>query len=65
MIVASAIRDKINSFQAGYVFTMSDFAMDPSNEMALAKLLSRMAAVGEIYECRKGSIINQRKRSLE
>lgn len=61
MVVASEIRNKIDSFQTGYVFTMSDFGLEPSNELALAKLLSRMAASGEIVRVSKGKYYKPRK----
>lgn len=61
MIVASEIRNKIDSFQTGYVFTMSDFDLEPSNEMALAKLLSRLAASGEIVRISKGKYYKPKK----
>ena len=50
MTVAGQIRSRIDAFPAGYVFTLSDFGLDPSNEIALAKLLSRMAASGELMK---------------
>ncbi len=61
MVVASEIRNKIDSFQTGYVFTMSDFALEPTNEMALSKLLSRMAASGEIVRVSKGKYYKPKK----
>ena len=61
MVVASEIRNKIDSFQTGYVFTMSDFDLEPSNEMALAKLLSRLAASGEIVRISKGKYYKPKK----
>mgnify|MGYP006967134904 CR=1 FL=1 len=54
MIVANQIREKIDAFQAGYVFTLSDFGLDASYDLALAKLLSRMTAAGEIKRVSKG-----------
>ena len=54
MTVARQIRSRIEAFPAGYVFTLSDFGMDPSNELALAKQLSRMAASGELMKASKG-----------
>ena len=54
MIVANRIRDKIDEFQAGYVFTLSDFGLDASCDLALAKMLSRMVASGEIKRVAKG-----------
>lgn len=54
MIIAEQIRAKIDSFPVGYVFTLSDFALDSSKEVALAKLLSRMAASGKLRKVSKG-----------
>ena len=61
MVVASEIRNKIDSFQTGHVFTMADFALEPSNEQALAKLLSRMVASGEIVRVSKGKYYKPKK----
>ena len=36
------------------MFTLSDFALDASYDLALAKLLSRMTAAGEIKRVSKG-----------
>ena len=54
MIVAGQIREKIECFPTGYVFTLSDFGLDASYDLALAKLLSRMSAKGEIVRVAKG-----------
>lgn len=54
MIIAGQIRKKINELPTGYVFTLSDFDLDPSNEMALAKMLSRMVSTGELKKISKG-----------
>lgn len=54
MIIAGQIRKKISDFPTGYVFTLSDFDLDPSNEMALAKMLSRMVSSGELKKISKG-----------
>ena len=61
MTVAGKIRLRIDAFPAGYVFTLSDFGLDPSNEVALAKLLSRMAASGELMKAAKGKYYKPRK----
>lgn len=54
MNIASQIRQAITGFPAGYVFTLSDFSVAPGNELAVAKLLSRMAASGELQKVSKG-----------
>ena len=64
MIVANRIREKIDAFRAGYVFTLSDFGLDASCDLALAKLLSRMTAAGEIKESLKVSIISLSRQCL-
>lgn len=61
MRVAALVKSRIDSFPAGYVFTLSDFGLDPSNEIALAKLLSRMAASGELMKAAKGKYYKPRK----
>ena len=45
MIISSDIKNIIQSFPEGRVFSISDFAIDPQYDMALAKLLSRWAVV--------------------
>ena len=54
MVVANQIKTRIESFPEGYVFSLADFDMDGNSEIALAKLLSRMAAKGEIRRSAKG-----------
>lgn len=54
MSVASQIRQAISGFPAGYIFTLSDFSVAPENELAVAKLLSRMAASGDLQKVSKG-----------
>ena len=54
MVIGEQIKQKIASFPAGTVFTLSDFGFDPSNDPALAKALSRMAASGELCKISKG-----------
>ena len=61
MTVAGQIRSRIDAFPAGYVFTLSDFGLDPSKEIALAKLLSRMAASGELMKAAKGKYYKPRR----
>ena len=46
------------------MFTLSDFALDASYDLALAKLLSRMTAAGEIKESLKVSIISLSRQCL-
>ena len=57
MIISSDIKNIIQSFPEGRVFSISDFAIDPQYDMALAKLLSRMSAKGEIQKIRDIDII--------
>lgn len=54
MIIGEQIKQKIASFPEGMVFTISDFGLDPSNDPALAKALSRMASSGELCKVSKG-----------
>lgn len=54
MNVAAQIRQAIKGFPAGYIFTLSDFSVNPENELAVAKLLSRMTANGELQKVSKG-----------
>lgn len=61
MSVAKLIRTQIKDFPEGYVFSLSDFDLDPSDEMALAKQLSRMVASGEIMKASKGKYYKPRQ----
>lgn len=54
MIVGEQIKRKIASFPEGTVFTISDFGLDLSNDLALAKALSRISASGELRKVSKG-----------
>ncbi len=54
MIVADIVKDKILSIPEGVVFTISDFAVAPQYDMAVAKLLSRMVASGDLLKIAKG-----------
>lgn len=60
MIVANQIKTKIESFPEGYVFSLADFDLKGSSEIALAKLLSRMATKGEICRASKGKYYKPR-----
>ncbi|MBQ1209103.1 MAG: hypothetical protein IIX64_01365 [Bacteroidales bacterium] len=61
MSVANQIREKIENFPTGYVFTLSDFGLDASYDLALAKLLSRMSSSGEIVRASKGKYYKPRQ----
>ncbi len=54
MIIANIVKDKIRSIPEGIVFTISDFAIDPKYDMAVAKLLSRMVVSGDLLKIAKG-----------
>lgn len=54
MTIGEEVKQKIASFPAGVVFTISDFGFDPSNDLALAKSLSRLSASGELCKIAKG-----------
>lgn len=54
MTIGDQIKQKVAAIPAGVVFTISDFGFDPSNDMALAKALSRMATAGELCKVSKG-----------
>ena len=61
MVVANQIKTKIDTFPEGYVFSLADFDLEGKSEIALAKLLSRMAAQGEICRATKGKYYKPRK----
>ena len=54
MTIGDQIKQKVAAFPVGIVFTISDFGFDPSNDLALAKALSRMAIAGELCKVSKG-----------
>lgn len=54
MTIGERVKQKIASFPAGVVFTISDFGFDPSDDLALAKALSRLTASGELCKISKG-----------
>ena len=54
MVMSKQIKQKISSFPEGFIFTLSDFNVDSSDEIALAKLLSRMTIIGELKKVSKG-----------
>lgn len=54
MTIGDQIKQKVAAIPAGVVFTISDFGFDPSNDMALAKALSRMVTAGELCKISKG-----------
>lgn len=54
MKIAGQVKQKIATFPAGVVFTISDFGFDAKNDLALAKALSRLAAAGELCKVSKG-----------
>lgn len=61
MIVANQVREKIDSFPPGYVFSLGDFSLEGNEEVALAKMLSRMAAKGELLKASRGRYYKPRK----
>lgn len=54
MTIGEQVKQKIASFPAGVVFTISDFGFDPSDDLALAKALSRLTTSGELRKISKG-----------
>ena len=64
MIISNDIKNIIQSFPEGRVFSISDFAIDPQYDMALAKLLSRMSAKGEIKKIAKGKYYKPQRTPL-
>ena len=64
MIISNDIKNIIQSFPEGRVFSISDFAIDPQYDMALAKLLSRMSAKGEIQKIAKGKYYKPQRTPL-
>lgn len=54
MKISDYIIDKINRFQAGYVFTYTDFVLPAKNADALMKALNRLVASGKLRKLSKG-----------
>ncbi len=54
MIVANAVKEKIQSIPEGIVFTISDFDIDPQYDMAVAKILLRRVSSGNLMKVSKG-----------
>jgi len=52
--VTETIRNTINRFEAGYVFTSSDFNIDVSKQATVNKVLNNMVAAGQIRRLSKG-----------
>lgn len=61
MVIARQIKAKIEAFPEGYVFSIADFDLEGKSENTLAKLLSRMAAKGEISRAASGKYYKPRK----
>lgn len=54
MKYAEYIKNKIDRFSKGYVFTYADFIEEVKSKEALAKTLNRLAASGKIVKLAKG-----------
>ena len=54
MKVADKVRDKINRFETGYVFTYGDFDIQVDEINALKKILNRLVESGKISRLSKG-----------
>ncbi len=52
--MTETIRNTINRFAAGYVFTTSDFPIDVSKQATVNKVLNNMVAAGQIRRLSKG-----------
>ena len=55
------IRDKVNSFEKGYVFTYEDFLTEVNKKEAVIKALNRMVASGKITKLSKGKYYKPEK----
>lgn len=54
MKVSEYVLDKVNKFQAGYVFTYTDFNLSAKNADAVMKALNRMVKSGKLKKLSKG-----------
>ena len=54
MVIASNIRDFINTTPMGRVLTINDFDVQPQYQQALVKALNRMVTKGELAKISKG-----------
>lgn len=52
--MTETIRNTINRFATGYVFTTSDFPVDVSKQATVNKILNNMVAAGQISRLSKG-----------
>ncbi len=54
MIIGSSIKDTLNAFPEGKVFSITDFDVEQDKQSALVKALSRLVANGTIKKVSKG-----------
>ena len=64
MKIANVVKEKMASYANGEIFTVSDFALEPKYDMALAKTLSRMSLKGELQKVSKGKYYKPQKTIL-
>ncbi|MCX6309860.1 MAG: DUF6088 family protein [Bacteroidia bacterium] len=58
--MTDTIRNTINRFEAGYVFTSSDFPIDVSKQATINKILNNMVTAGQISRLSKGRFYKPR-----
>lgn len=61
MTVAEQVKEKIDSFETGFVFSIDDFGLKGNQVLALAKMLSRMVAGGELKRAARGKYYKPRE----
>ena len=59
--MTETIRNTINRFSAGFVFTTSDFPIDVSKQATVNKILNNMVAAGQINRLSKGRFYKPQK----
>lgn len=64
MTIGQKVKQRIAAFPDGIIFTISDFGLDPSNDQALAKMLSRMNASGKLSKISKGKYYKPKETPL-
>lgn len=64
MTIGEKVKQRIAAFPDGIIFTISDFGLDPSNDQALAKMLSRMNASGKLSKISKGKYYKPKETPL-
>lgn len=60
MTIANQIRQRIEQFEPGEVFTIQDFSISPENQPALVRFLNRRVMQGELTRLSKGRYFKPR-----